>query len=218
MGKNMQNPTFLDDYLKWYFDSNIWITTTFMGINCLKSVCDMWNYQEILYSLRPSLIVEGGTANGGSTLYFSFILRSVNPDSKVISIDINHSNVAEAVKNEKHIELLNCKFTDKNVISRIKELRMVFQGPIFVILDDDHTKKNVLAEMEILRDILVKGDYLVVEDGIVNGHPVLPGWGEGPLEAIEDYFKRYPHDYTIDTQREYKFGFTFAPKGFLIRN
>jgi cephalosporin hydroxylase len=214
----MQNPTLLEDYLQWYYDSNIWTTTTFMGINCLKSVSDMWNYQEILYCLRPSLVVEGGTANGGSSLYFSFILRSFNPDSKVISIDINHENVAEAVKNEKHIELLNGKFTDKRVISRIKELRMAYQGPIFVILDDDHTKKNVLAEMEILRDILVKGDYLVVEDGIVNGHPVLPGWGEGPLEAIEDYFKRYPHDYSIDTAREHKFGITFAPKGFLIRN
>jgi len=214
----MHNPIFSENYLKWYYDSNIWTTTTFMGINCFKSVSDMWNYQEILYSLRPSLVVEGGTANGGSTLYFSFILRSINTDSKVISIDINHDNVAEQVKNEKHIELLNCKFTDDKVISRIKKLRMVFQGPIFVILDDDHTKKNVLEEMEILRDILVKGDYLIVEDGIVNGNPVLPGWGEGPLEAIEDYFIRYPYDYTIDTAREHKFGFTFAPKGFLIRN
>ena len=95
----MHNPIFSENYLKWYYDSNIWTTTTFMGINCFKSVSDMWNYQEILYSLRPSLVVEGGTANGGSTLYFSFILRSINTDSKVISIDINHDNVAEQVKN-----------------------------------------------------------------------------------------------------------------------
>jgi cephalosporin hydroxylase len=214
----MQNLPFLRDYLQWYYNSNIWTTTTFLGVNCFKSVSDMWNYQEILYSLRPSLVVEGGTASGGSTLYFSFILRSINPHSKILSIDIDHSNVPEMVKNEKHIELLNCKFTNKKVISRIKELREVFQGPIFVILDDDHTKENVLAEMKILRNILVKGDYLVIEDGIVNGHPVLPEWGEGPLEAIEDYFKRYPHDYTIDSSREHKFGFTFAPKGFLVRN
>jgi cephalosporin hydroxylase len=189
-----------------------------MGINCFKSVSDLWNYQEILYSLHPALVIEGGTSHGGSTLFFSFILRSINPHSKVVSIDINHDNIAELVKNENHIELLNGKFTDDKVITRIKELRSRLKGPVFVILDDDHTKQNVLEEMEILRNILVSGDYLVVEDGIVNGHPVLPGWGEGPLEAIEEYFKKYPYDYTADIVREHKFGFTFAPKGFLIRN
>ena len=76
----------------------------------------------------------------------------------------------------------------------------------------------MLAEMKLLRPLLSAGDYLLVEDSTVNGHPVLPGWGPGPYEAIEAYEREFPNDYTHDVDRENKFGFTFAPNGFLIRN
>jgi cephalosporin hydroxylase len=214
----MENSDFFNGYHQWYYNSNVWKTTTFMGIECQKSVSDMWNYQEIIYNLRPSLIVEGGTAYGGSALYFSFILKSISPISKILSVDIDHSRVTEPIRTDSHIELLTGKITDEDTISRIKELRTIFKGPLFIILDDDHSKNNVLAEMKAIREILVTGDYLVVEDSNINGHPVLPSWGEGPMEAIDEYFQIYPHDYNRDIIREEKFGFTFAPKGFLIRN
>jgi cephalosporin hydroxylase len=51
----------------------------------------------------------------------------------------------------------------------------------------------------------------------MNGHPVCPHWGEGPLEAIAEYEQRHPTDYQHDTARETKFGFTYAPRGFLVR-
>jgi cephalosporin hydroxylase len=214
----MENSDFFDRYHQWYYNSNVWKTTTFMGIKCQKSVCDMWNYQEIIYNLQPSLIVEGGTAYGGSALYFSFILKSINPKSKIVSVDIDHSLVPESARTNGHIEFLTGKVTDENTILRIKELRTIFKGPLFIILDDDHTKNNVLTEMKAIRNILTTGDYLIVEDSNINGHPVLPSWGEGPMEAINEYFQIYPNDYKRDIIREEKFGFTFAPKGFLIRN
>jgi len=214
----MENPNFFDEYHRWYYDTNVWKTTKFMGINCQKSVSDMWNYQEIIFELKPSLIVEVGTACGGSALYFSLILKSIKPVSKVLSIDIDLGMVPDVLKTDGHIELLKGTLADEDTISRIKELRKIFKGPLFVILDDDHTKNNVMAEMKILRDILTKGDYLVVEDSNINGHPVLPAWGDGPMEAIEEYLLTYPGDYNRDLAREEKFGFTFAPKGFLIRN
>ncbi len=77
-------------------------------------------------------------------------------------------------------------------------------------------EKHVLAEMNLLREVLKTGDYLIVEDTIIE-HPVLPGWGAGPMEAIEEYLREYPDDYIHDIKRERKFGFTFAPKGFYIR-
>jgi cephalosporin hydroxylase len=92
-----------------------------------------------------------------------------------------------------------------------------FPGPVFAILDSDHTKRHVLAEMLLLRPLMKPGDYMVVEDSNINGHPVLPDWGEGPYEAIQEYLKTYPNDYRKDEARESKFGFTFATGGFLIR-
>jgi cephalosporin hydroxylase len=53
---------------------------------------------------------------------------------------------------------------------------------------------------------------------MLNGHPVLPAFGPGPYEAIEAYEQEFPNDYTHDLARENKFGWTFAPNGFLIRN
>ena len=100
---------------------------------------------------------------------------------------------------------------------RIAALRHQYKGPVFAILDSDHSKAHVLAEMNMLRPVLVAGDYMVVEDSNVNGHPVLPWHGPGPFEAVTEYFRQYPEDYTYDTAREAKFGFTFATRGFLIR-
>jgi cephalosporin hydroxylase len=71
--------------------------------------------------------------------------------------------------------------------------------------------------MKTLRPLLVSGDYLIVEDSNVNGHPVEPSHGPGPFEAINEYFQQYPEDYRHDAAREAKFGFSFATRGFLIR-
>lgn len=58
------------------------------------------------------------------------------------------------------------------------------------------------------------GDYVVVEDGITH---LRPGYGPGPAEALAEYHRRHPDDYEIDVERETKFGFTYAPGGWLRR-
>lgn len=60
-----------DQYHCWYYDTEVWLKTTFLGIPSMKSVSDMWNYQEILSELKPALVLELGTGKGGSTLYFA---------------------------------------------------------------------------------------------------------------------------------------------------
>ena len=207
-----------EEYHKWYYDNEVWEDTRFLGVITNKSVSDMWNYQEILVELCPSLIVEFGTRFGGSALYFSVVGRAINPDLKVISVDISHAEVALQVRDDPAIRLLTASSIDSIVADTVTEMRSRYPGKVFFILDSDHTKAHVLAEMALVRRIVQPGDYVVVEDGNINGHPVLPGWGEGPKEALETYFKKYPADYTVDTQREKRFGFTFAPSGFLLKN
>ncbi|MCF3569904.1 cephalosporin hydroxylase family protein [Planktothrix agardhii 1806] len=204
-------------YHLWYYNSHIWTTTTWAGVNVLKSPCDLWNYQEIIYELKPSLIIEFGTRYGGATLFFADLLDKMPQTSKVLSVDIDQNYIDHRVQQHPRIELMISSSTHPVVAQRILKLRQEFPGRIFAILDSDHAKNHVLGEMLLLRPLLQPGDYLIVEDGNINGHPVLPGWGEGPYEAIEEYFSKYPHDYQLDEQREQKFGFTWAPKGFLIR-
>lgn len=207
-----------EEYHKWYYDNEIWEDVRFLGVITNKSVSDMWNYQEILVDLRPNLIVEFGTRFGGSTLFFSTIGRAINPDVKVLSVDISHAEVAQQVHDDPSIRLVTASSTDPLIASTIGEMRCVRPGNVFFILDSDHTKAHVLAELELIRNVVQPGDYVVVEDGNINGHPVLPGWGEGPKEALETYVGMYPDDYTVDTHRETRFGFTFAPSGFLLKN
>ncbi|MFZ1027848.1 MAG: CmcI family methyltransferase [Limnoraphis robusta] len=204
-------------YHLWYYNSHVWTTTTWAGVSALKSPCDMWNYQEIIFDLKPSLIIEFGTRYGGATLFFAHLLDQIPQTSKVFSVDNDQSCLDDQVKQHPRIELMLSSSTHPVVAQRISMLRQEFSGRVFAILDSDHSKDHVLEEMLLLRPLLTSGDYLIVEDGNINGHPVLPEWGEGPYEAIEAYFSQYPDDYKLDEQREQKFGFTWAPKGFLIR-
>ena len=214
-GTGNMDPT--EAYHRWYYDTEVWEEVTFLGVVTNKSVSDMWNYQEILHELKPALIVEFGTRFGGSALYFSVIGRSIVPDLKVLSVDITHGELDPSVHDHDNIELMEVSSSSPEVAHAIARLRSENPGPVFFILDSDHSKAHVLAELELLRDVVTCGDYVVVEDGNINGHPVLPGWGEGPTEALQAYFARYPADYRQDAVRERKFGFTFAPGGFLIK-
>jgi cephalosporin hydroxylase len=204
-------------YHLWYYRNLIWDTTSWVGVKTLKSPADMWNYQEILYSLKPSLVVEFGTRYGGSALFFAAAMRQIGNRFKLLSVDIDGETVSERTRCDPDIELLIMSSSDPKVGERIATLRREYIGPVFVILDSDHSKAHVLAEMKMLRPVLVSGDYMVVEDSNVNGHPVYPSHGPGPFEAVEEYFQLYPEDYRYDIAREAKFGFTFATRGFLIR-
>jgi len=206
-----------EEYHKWYFNTYVWNKTTWMGVNCWKSVSDMWNYQEILFELKPSLVIEFGTAHGGSALFFANIMRQIGEPFKVLSVDVTHGRLEPAAGCDPDILLVKSSSTVPAIAEQIRRLKNEFPGKIFAILDSDHSMDHVLAEMKLVRPLLSAGDYLVVEHSTVNGHPVLPGWGPGPYEAIEAYEQEFPNDYTHDRGRGDKFGFTFAPNGFLIR-
>lgn len=186
-------------------------------MHTLKSPMDMWNYQEILVSLQPSVIIEFGTNQGGSALFFSSVMRQMGRPYVIVSVDIAASGISEKTKSDPNIRLLTTSSSSPEVRKTIQELRHDFSGPAFAILDSDHSKEHVLAEMMNLRDVLVAGDYVIVEDSNINGHPVLKSFGPGPYEAVQEYIRKYPQDYEHDFEREQKFGFSFAPTGFLRR-
>jgi cephalosporin hydroxylase len=206
-----------EEYHKCYYNTFMWKKTTWMGVDCWKSVSDMWNYQEILFELKPSLVIEFGTYHGGSALFFASAMRQIGKPFKVLSVDINQGRLDPAARCDSDILFVESRSTAPAIAERIQRLKSEFPGKIFAILDSDHSMNHVLAEMKLLRPLLSAGDYLIVEDSMLNGHPILPGWGPGPYEAIEAYEHEFPNDYTHDVARDNKFGWTFAPNGYLIR-
>lgn len=207
-----------NEYHKWYYNTEVFNKITWMGVHCQKSASDMWNYQEILVELKPSLVVEFGTHYGGSALFFANVMRQIGEPFRVLSVDVYHGPLEPKARQDPDITFFESRSTVPAVAEHIRALRNEFPGKVFAILDSDHSMNHVLAEMKLLRPLLRGGDYLVVEDSNMNGHPVLPGWGPGPYEAIEAYEQEFPDDYTHDVERENKFGWTQAPNGYLIRN
>lgn len=84
-----------------------------------------------------------------------------------------------------------------------------------VVLDSDHSADHVTKELSIYSQFVSQGCYLVVEDTNINGHPVLPEFGPGPAEALEEFLAGNGQ-FTVDESRE-KFLLTFNPKGYLRR-
>ena len=84
-----------------------------------------------------------------------------------------------------------------------------------VILDSDHSRDHVFAELQAYASLVGPGDYLIVEDTNVNGHPVHPDFGPGPTEAVDDFLAEND-SFFIDESRE-KYFMTFNPRGYLRR-
>jgi cephalosporin hydroxylase len=202
-------------YLRWYYDTAVWKRLSYRGVRTLKNPLDMWNYQEIIAEHGIEWIVETGTRHGGSALFFADLLAARGASGFVISVDIDHDSL-QAPRHDR-VRLLKGDSAAPEVVNSVKALLPPDRAPMFVILDSDHRKAHVLRELAAYVPLMQRGDYLVVEDSCVNGHPVRPDFGPGPMEAIEEYLALNQDLLVPDQAREEKFGCTFAPRGYYLK-
>ena len=203
------------EYFRWFFDQGIWKRMHYRGVRVLKLPSDLWNYQEIFTEYHIDWVLETGSAHGGSALFFADLLKLNGARGKVISIDVDGSY--NLVRKHARIEFWLGDSASPEIVSQLRARLPPERGPLFAILDSDHEKAHVLRELEAFLPLLRKGDYLVVEDSCVNGHPVRPDFGPGPFEALEAFVAVHPDAFITDRAREQKFGITAAPNGYLIK-
>lgn len=204
------------EYLRQYYDSGVWKRQHYRNVRILKAPTDLWNYQEIFAERGIEWVVETGTRHGGSALFFADLLKLAGKSGRVITVDVDHSELQ--LRGHPRIDLILADSGDAAIARRLEAMLPAERGPLFMILDSDHRAAHVARELEALTPLLRKGDYLVVEDTCVNGHPVRPDFGPGPMEALTEFLGRHPGRFTRDAEREAKFGFTFAPSGYLLKN
>jgi len=194
----------------WPLVGETWHNTFWMGVNTWKCPLDLWIYQEIVWEVRPDVIVETGTAYGGTSLFLAHLCDLIG-HGKIITIDI------ETKGNRPHhgrIEYLHGSSTSEEIRNQIKR-RLPSNAKVIVILDSDHSKEHVLRELMIYSEFVSTGSYIIVEDTNLNGHPVAGHHGPGPMEAVSEFLKQN-RTFRIDRSRE-KFLMTFNPMGYLRR-
>ena len=188
--------------------------TRWLGVPAQKCPLDLWVYQEILCQLKPELIIECGTAKGGSSLFLASICDFLG-NGKVLSIDIDGS--AKKPGHER-INYLVGSSTSREIVEEA-EKAAEGKSPVMVILDSDHKKDHVLKEMEIYSRFVTPSSYLIVEDTNLNGNPLnadlYPEYSPGPMEAVNEFLASN-EGFTADRSKE-KYYLTFNPKGYLKR-
>lgn len=199
-----------DQFHSLYYGSpeRTWKNTRWMGHRTMKCPFDLWVYQEILFEIKPDIVIETGVNEGGGTAFLVSIMDSISK-GKLITVDIE---LLENRPIHERITYIKGSSTDEKVVQQISE-KINGNQVVLVILDSDHNKPHVLKEMEIYSKFVTRGSYLIVEDSNVNGHPVMPNWGEGPFEAIKEFLGKND-SFEIDKKRE-KYYMTFNPSGYL---
>jgi cephalosporin hydroxylase len=224
---NKNNPALQDASCLFNLESNkaqYSYNFSWMGRPIIQYPQDMIAMQEIIWEVKPDLIIETGIAHGGSLVYYASLLELIgNGEILGIDIDIREHNrkAIEAHPMFKRIKMIEGSAISEEVIEQVKE-RAKGKQRILVSLDSNHTHEHVLQELKLYSQFVSLQSYLVVFDTIVEDLPnhYLPGrpWGKGnnPKTAVYEFLKEN-NDFSIDSTIDNKLLISVAPQGYLRR-
>jgi cephalosporin hydroxylase len=196
-----------------YFDAHLqgktWADTHWFGVPVAKCPLDLWIYQEIVAETRPDLVLETGTFEGGSALFFASLFDLVG-NGRVVTVDVEERGRPE----HDRVTYLTGSSIAPEIVEQMAA-HTASAGNVLVVLDSDHSREHVLAELRAYGGFVTPGSYLIVEDTNVNGHPVAPEFGPGPTEALEQFLEEDDR-FVVDDSKE-KFLLSFNPGGYLRR-
>lgn len=168
---------------------------SYRGVPCQKNPFDLALYTKLIYELKPATLIEIGTAAGGSALWFSDLFKTFKLDCQIFSIDANQSSSLE-LENVKFLqgeaEKLERNFT-QDFLCRLPK-------PLLLIEDSAHLYETTLACLRFFDPYLGLGDFIVVEDGIVNDMvgQQYDQYKNGPNRAIATFLEETLGRYEID--------------------
>ncbi len=193
-----------------------------MGRPVIQFPQDLVAAQEILWRVKPDLVIETGVAHGGSLIFYASILELIGK-GKVVGIDIEirpHNREAiEAHPMFRRIELIEGSSTDAAVFARVRELA-AGQQTVLVALDSNHTHDHVLAELRLYSQLVTPGSYLIAFDTIVEEMPpefsANRPWkpGDSPATAVRQFLGETDR-FVVDEEMDRKLLITVAPGGYL---
>lgn len=198
---------------------------SWMGRPIIQYPQDMVIMQEIIWDLKPDLIIETGIAHGGSLIYYASILELIGKGEVLgIDIDIRDHNKAEIEKHPmfKRIRMIQGSSIDKSIVEEVAK-EAAGKKVVLVCLDSNHTHDHVLEELKLYNQFVTKDSYLVAFDTIVE---ILPKeffsgerpWnvGNNPMTAVDEFLASNKN-FEIDSSIDNKILISVAPRGYLKR-
>ncbi len=213
---------------------------SWLGRPAIQFPNDAWAAQELIWKIKPDLIIETGIAHGGSLMFSASMLALLdmcdaiesgatldpkNSKRKVLGIDIDiraHNRAAiESHPMASRIQMIQGSSIAPEIIEQVKQVAAGYQR-VLVCLDSNHTHEHVLAELQAYAPLTSVNSYCIVFDTLVEDMPanMFPDrpWGPGnnPKTAVWEYIKDHP-EFEIDTNIPHKLLITVAPDGYLKR-
>jgi cephalosporin hydroxylase len=196
---------------------------TWLGRPVIQFPQDLVALQEIIWRVRPDLIIETGIAHGGSLIFSASMLELLGGDGQVlgIDIDIREHNRVEIEKHplSRRITMLQGSAVDEKIAEAVR-LFARDRERVLVILDSNHTHEHVLRELELYAPLVTEGSYLIVMDTIIEDMPedFFPDrpWSRGnnPKTAVWKFLEGTDR-FVIDKEVENRLLITVAPDGYL---
>jgi cephalosporin hydroxylase len=210
----------IDLYSKQAFEllSDLWLKTgwnqkysytfSWLGRPIIQHPEDMIRLQEVIYFLRPDVIIETGVAHGGSLIFYASLFRAMGHPGRVIGIDIEIRPHNRRAIEEHGLQPLITLIEGDSVAADIVGQAAALIGPgdeVMVILDSNHAKAHVASELEAYAPLVTKGSYIVATDGIMQSVCDTPrgktAWlSDNPVEAAREFAARHA-EFTIEAPK-----------------
>jgi len=194
-----------------------------MGRPIIQYPQDMIALQEIIWDMRPDVVVETGIAHGGSLVFSASMLQLLGGEGFVLGVDIDiraHNRAAiEAHSMSPRIRMIQGSSIDEAIAAQVRQAVAGCKNPL-VVLDSNHTHEHVLRELELYSPLVRKGGWLVVFDTVVENmpgdfYPDRPwGLGDNPMTAVDAFLKANGR-FIIDADMDARLSVSMAPRGYL---
>jgi cephalosporin hydroxylase len=194
------------------FKTGNFASTSWLGVPIWQNILDLWTIQETISELRPALIIETGTHRGGSALFYAHLMDLLGDDGRVITIDI----VDRHDLNHPRVTFLRGSSTSPEVVQEVRKAAAAAEGPVMVILDSDHARDHVAAELELYGPFITPGSFLLSQDGVIDQLGIFRDTRPGPLGANRAFLADHP-EFEYDRERNNRYLLTQHPVGWMRR-
>ena len=224
-GKDLSLKKVASEFMTGSITSRYSYNFTWLGMPIIQYPQDMVAMQEIIWEIKPDLIIETGIAHGGSLIYYASLLELIGKGQVLgIDIDIREHNRKEIEKHSmfKRIQMIQGSSISSEIIEQVKK-QVTGKNVVLVSLDSNHTHEHVLNELNLYSSFVTQGSYIVAFDTIVEDLPEgyfseKRPWGvsNNPKTAVDEFLKTNKN-FEIDSSIDNKLLISVAPGGYLKR-